>query len=419
MNHSVIIEGKIINADDEFYGQIEINTKTGLIEKVANHIGSPTLIASQSQLIFPGFIDPHVHAREDASGLLMYKEDYITASAAAINGGVVFIADMPNTPQPPIDDTSYFTKKGLSDKSEIDILIYAAIGINTKPLDINVPYKLFMTSSFDGISFTTESEIEEAVGRYSGKTIAYHGEHPNILREYKDAPTHEERRPNIVEYEAAKLAITLSKKYQIRTRFVHCSTAESAKIIDNARTQGVQIISEITPHHLFFDWTMLTDSNRPFLRINPPIRSRENRLEMIELLKQKKIDCIGTDHSPHTVEEKLNGTPGIPHLDTYSGIVTWLMHKQGFSPQRICEICCYNPSIFTNEFTFEKYGKISPGYVGSLTILDTNLPWRVTKQNIKTKVGWSPYEGIIFPGRAKYTVIRGKIFDSASVSAVC
>src|SRR3989344_442792 len=116
----MIIEGKIINFDSESYGQILINEQSGLIEKVGENLGSADL--KTSGLIFPGFIDLHVHAREDVSGRQNYKEDFRSMSEAAINGGVVAVADMPNNLVPPVDDNSYTAKQILSGSSLVDVV---------------------------------------------------------------------------------------------------------------------------------------------------------------------------------------------------------------------------------------------------------------------------------------------------------
>jgi len=110
------IEGKIANHDAVFDGAIEIDTTTGLIESVGPATGNSD-IDTANCIIFPGFGDIHIHAREDVSGTQMYKEDFLTASAAAIHGGVVHVADMPNNPVAPIDDAAYTAKEHLTGKS--------------------------------------------------------------------------------------------------------------------------------------------------------------------------------------------------------------------------------------------------------------------------------------------------------------
>src|SRR6185369_6424326 len=127
------IEGNIVNNIDGIKrGRVEIGDN-GIISSVGQPTGSADILL-KDELIFPGFIDLHVHARECADHSWDYKEDFTTASAAAINGGVVAFADMPNNQVPPVDDASYLAKQELTKKSAVDVVLYAGIGRNTKPL---------------------------------------------------------------------------------------------------------------------------------------------------------------------------------------------------------------------------------------------------------------------------------------------
>src|SRR5574340_272014 len=128
------IEGKFVNYDREFIGRVEIDTETGLIKKIGPATGKAELIFNQDCLIFPGFIDLHVHCREDVSGKQNYKEDFLSASEAAVNGGVVHICDMPNNPVTPVDEKSYREKSTLAKKALVDVTLYAGVGPGTSPL---------------------------------------------------------------------------------------------------------------------------------------------------------------------------------------------------------------------------------------------------------------------------------------------
>src|SRR3990167_181836 len=173
------IEGKIVNIDKVFRGRIKID-QSGMINKIGEPTGDADFIF-KDELIFPGFIDLHVHAREDTSHTQDYKEDFTTAGEAAINGGVVAFAEMPNNPNPPIDDASYGAKKELTKKSEVEVVLYAGLGPLTKPLAKKVPYKVFMGHSVGDLFFTSLESLEEAIARYKGQSISFHCEDPKIL----------------------------------------------------------------------------------------------------------------------------------------------------------------------------------------------------------------------------------------------
>src|SRR5665213_1084855 len=121
------VEGRIVNHDAEFDGAIEINTESGLIEHVGPREGRSDIDVGRC-LIFPGFGDLHIHAREDASGNHAYKEDFSSASDAAIHGGVTHVADMPNNPVAPVDDETYAAKEALTKNSAVHVTLYAGIG---------------------------------------------------------------------------------------------------------------------------------------------------------------------------------------------------------------------------------------------------------------------------------------------------
>jgi dihydroorotase len=404
------IEGIIVNTDGQKRGRIEIDRNTGLIAKVGELIGDADVVL-KDELIFPGFVDLHVHARECADHSQDYKEDFKTAGEAAINGGVVAFMEMPNNPVPPVDDQSYAEKKKLTEKSPVEVVLYAGIGENTKPLSEAAPYKVFMGPSIGTLFFRTLGDLEKILERYRGQAVSFHCENPEILEKNKGEPTHEKRRPKEAETSAVDFALLMIKKYDLRGKICHCSTREGIEKIKNAKTEKVNVVAEVSPHHLYFDAGMLMDKNRNWMQINPPLRDSEDRSRLIQALKDGTIDFIATDHAPHTPEEKSKGTSGTPQLDTYGPFVTWLLEKHSFTPEMIARVCGHNPGNFINQFISDKYGRIAPGYTGSLTVLDLNQPVTITKDKLKTKCGWSTYEGVTFPGSVAMTVVKGKVYD--------
>ncbi len=403
------IEGNIVSTNRVFRGRIQIDNR-GMISKIGSPTGEADFIF-KDELIFPGFIDLHVHAREDMSHTQEYKEDFISAGEAAINGGVTLFAEMPNNPIPPIDDTSYQAKKELAKKSPVTVLLYAGIGSKTAPLNKKVPYKVFMGPSVGELFFTGSEDLEKAVAKYHGQNASFHCEDPKILEENSKASSHESKRPKEAEISAVDFAIELIEKYDLTGKICHCSTTQGMQKIIEAKARGVKISVEVTPHHLYFDETMIKDFKRVEFQVNPPIRqTKENRLALIEMLKKGDIDYLATDHAPHSVEEKEKGISGLTHLDTYGPFVSWLMKEHGFTEEEIAKVCSLNPGNFINEFVEGKYGSIEEGYIGSLTVIDMKKPIKVEKEMLKTKCKWSPFLGITFPGSVVMTVIKGKVY---------
>ena len=405
------IEGPILNTEGQRRRRVEIDEATGVIVRVAEPTGSATRVFAD-ELIFPGFVDLHVHAREDVSHVNDYKEDFSTASAAAINGGVVAFGEMPNCPVPPVDDASYDARAALTARASVPIMLYAGIGPNTNPLSKKVPYKVFMGHSVGDLFFNSREELQIALEKYRGANVSFHCEDPKIMAEHSGEKTHEARRPAQAEISAVDTALALIEKYNLTGKICHASTIEAIEKIAAAKACGVNVTVEVTPHHLYFDETMFADVNRIEFQVNPPIRqSKENRLALIAALKKGKIDFLASDHAPHTIEEKKKGISGLTHLDTYGPFTTWLMNEHNFSPQDILRVCANGPGRFVSEFLPDKYGKIEEGYAGSLTILDAKNPILITAEMLKTKCKWSPFEGITFPGRVAKTIIKGKIYE--------
>ncbi len=409
------LEGTLVNHDSLTEGAVEIETSTGLITHVGPKLGKSDLDTTDC-LIFPGFGDIHIHAREDSSGTQTYKEDFRSASAAAVHGGVTQVVDMPNNPVAPVDDARYAAKEKLAAASDVHVTLYAGIGPFTQPLQRHVPYKVYMGPSVGDLFFTSQAQLETVIAGYRGRNVSFHCEDPEILEASRGEPTHEQRRPARAEITATAFALHLIETYGLQGKLCHYSTREGLQQIIAARARGVRVTCEVTPHHLFFDISMLTDANRMALQMNPPLRSPEDRFALVEALRRGDIDYIATDHAPHTLEEKSIGASGVPLLDTYGAFAAWLMHEHRFTPQDIARVCAWNPGRFVHQFLPEGFGEgfgaIAPGYVGSLTILDTATPYPVTRESVHTRCAWSPFEGMTLPGSVRYTVLRGKIHDA-------
>ena len=405
----MIVAGRLVSPEGVHRGQVRI--ENGTIVEVGENLGRPDYEFGDDCLVFAGMGDIHIHARDDVSGEQTYKEDFTTASAAALNGGVVHVADMPNNPVAPIDDASYRGKQQhlASRNVPIQVTLYAGIGPGTSPLSFPVPYKAYMGPSVGDLFFTSLEQLDETLARYRGCAVSFHCEDPVLLDEHRSAPTHEERRPAVCEISATRFALQMIEKYDLTGKLCHYSVGEGLPLIRAARARGLKVTCEVTPHHLYFDTTGITESNRGFMQMNPPLRAVSDRLQMLEALRDGTLDYIATDHAPHTIEENQKGISGQPHLDTYGAFATWLIVEQGFTPERIAEVCSANPGDFVNPYTAaRKFGRIEPGYVGSLTVLNLKRPWTVKRQDLRTKCGWSPFEGVTFPGCVEVVIVEGE-----------
>lgn len=453
---TTIIEGKIVTGTEVFLGQIAIEQKTGLITEVAKDtgvfrqrsIGNPNYIFPENVLIFPGFGDIHIHAREDETGEQCYKEDYKTVNAAAIHGGVVHTSDMPNTKTPLTTATQLRWHQDRCKEFAVTMFHYVGIGPETRPLEEEVAYKVFTGPSVGQLFFKSEEELRNTLKHYRRKRVSFHVEDFDILEENKRQPTHAARRPVECVEKALEYVLKIIEDYELEAKLCHWPVGgRSFELIAKHRAQGYKTTLEVSPLHLYFDADMLKEKPEfwPYVQMNPALQGREHRLALIEALRSGFIQFLATDHAPHTLDEKFkqfqtekqkvlgmtpeqyyhhlkatnmeecrwlacrDGTSGTPQLDTYGLIATWLMAEHGFTPQDIARVCAENPGYFVNHFHRGrgKFGKIEVGYYGSLTMLDTKKPTTVQREDLKTKVQWSPFENITFPGSVAATFIKG------------
>ncbi len=404
---TTIVEGLLADIDGVRHGQVLI--EDGIIRAVGADLGKPQHVFGDDCLIFAGMGDIHIHAREDVTGRDNDKETFATAAAAALHGGVVHVADMPNNPAAPVDDASYAAKEGLllSQHLPVAFTLYAGIGPGTRPLTREVPYKAYMGPSVGELFFSSLEQLDQTLAAYTGRNVSFHCEDPLLLEAHKGAATHEQRRPAECELSATRFALAMIEKHRLTGKLCHYSVGEGLPLIRAAPARGLPVTAEVTPHHVFFDTDMLTTANRPWMQMNPPLRSRADRLAMLEALRDGTADYLATDHAPHTLAEKERGSSGQPHLDTFGPFVTWLLVEQGFTPERVAAICSANPGTFVNPFGAEKWGRLLPGYVGSLTVFDLRRPTTVQRESLRTKCGWSPFEGMTFPGSVAAVFVRG------------
>lgn len=458
----VTVAGLIATHDKKpFHGTIWIDKKTGLIAKVVKRLDlKADYVFSDSCYIFAGFSDIHIHAREDESTTHNYKEDYETASAAALNGGVVCTCAMPNqwlplTTRPLFQ---WHRNRVHTINHPVSTMNYVGIDKNTKP--IGKPgehmYKVYFGKSVGTLSVIYANELDEILSRYVGHSISFHVEYEPVIIASAGGKTHSDRRPVEAVNVGLQLLLPLIKKYKIDAKLCHWSIGgESFALIQEYRDRGCKISLEVSPLHLFFH-TGMTDAD-PSLwllaQMNPAIQEEKHQKDLIRGLHTGFIQFLATDHAPHTEAEKYsafeqfekdypgktrmeiaaiikakdkalfdatcvqNNHSGAPWLDTYGIVCAWLMRVHKFTPQDIARISAQLPGKFVNRFLKTQYpkrnfgkgfGEIKTGFVGSLTVLNLKKPTTVRRENLKTKVGWSPLEGVTMPGSVEAVFIGGK-----------
>ncbi|HAK97625.1 MAG TPA: amidohydrolase [Planctomycetes bacterium] len=395
------IEGRVLapsarNAGDCRRATIRI--AAGVIAEVAPPRGGD-MVFGDDCLIAPGFIDLHAHCREDPSGTQTHKEDFASAGAAAIAGGVVALADMPNNPEPPSTPERYAAKRRLADRAPVDVVLFGLA--ETAPFRDDIPYKLFLSER----PACSEAELAELFRAFAGTWLAVHAEDPAVLAERRGAATHEERRPREAEIAAvAKLLAALRAEPRLHLHICHVSAGECVPMLRAAKREGLPVSAEACLHHLVFDAETFPPALRAYRNVNPPLRTKADREALLEALREGVIDALATDHAPHTPAEKERGASGFPGLDAYGAFAAGLLGP--LAPARFLDATSGFAAGFMRRFTGETFGAIAPGAVGSLVVLAPR-PSGVRKQSFTTKCGWSPYAGCTFPGEVRTTIVRG------------
>ena len=399
-----IIEGTLADIDGVRRGQIAIDN--GIITAVGANLGTPTHVFGDDCLIFAGMGDIHIHAREDVTGKEMHKETFACVSAAALHGGVVHVADMPNNPAAPIDDASYAAKETLLRKQNLPVVftLYAGIGPGTRPLAVSSLQGLHGAErrrTLLHVAGATRTDARPL--RRPGGQLSLRGS--GLADAHKGAATHEARRPpecelgdtlrpgDDREIPTRRQAVPLLG----RRRFAVDSLGQGEGRSRDRGGNAAPCLFRHGPDH----------ASESASNADEPAAVRQRSCRHARSAPRRTADYLATDHAPHTLAEKERGVSGQPHLDTYGPFVTWLIVEQGFTPERIAAICSANPGTFVNPYQSEKWGRLLPGYVGSLTVLDLRKPVTIRREDLRTKCGWSPFEEVTFPGSVAAVFVRG------------
>lgn len=421
-SNSWLLEGDLIESTGRERSRLRICRDSGLILERGQLSGVPDVEWPEGVIVCPGFIDIHVHCRDDPGGTQRHKEDYTSASEAAIQGGVVLVGDMPNNPDPPSNSEAYLKKRALADeRSLIDVVLYGLLVKGGEPFRDDIPWKCYFGPSVGDVDAWGDSTVEQVLEPFRGQTVMFHAEDPTILANCADQPTHEERRPPEAEIEAIRTILKVCRSLEIHAHIAHLSTAGGLELIEQARSEGQKVTTEVAPHHLSFD-----NENRhqfeygKWLQMNPPLRTPRDREILRQGLISGSIDCLATDHAPHSLEENAEGISGVPLLDTFGAYLCRLA-DEGIPWQTLVDRVSTTPARIFSNFIDGNFGDLQPGSVASLTVLDLREAWSIRREEVRSRAGWSPFEGSDFPGRVIETVIRGvrrKATDSQLVQEV-
>ena len=415
MEHDLVVEGRVVAPGG--IDEVQVGVSEGVIREIRRQgLRGARTIRARGCLVFPGFIDGHVHLREPG---WEYKEDFASGTAAAVHGGVTTVVDMPNNPVPATTRETLAKKRRLADaKGHVDVRLHGGVlGSDVAALrevkDLVVGYKIYLARSTGGLVFPVDrlGEAMRAV-EPTGRPLSLHCEDQQVIDSREAALAGEKRqdlycdiRPPEAEVSSVEATLAaLRANRALRMNVCHASTSGTISAVSAARTAGLRVACEAALHHVFF--SRKAALGNPLLRTNPPLRREGDRATVVEGLRTGKVNFLVTDHAPHTREEKLEeGMSGVPGLDDYGHVVSWLLKAQGFGPNNIASVCSENPAAY---YGLPDRGEIAVGKRADFAILDMGTPERVSGERLMTKCGWSPYEGVEFPGRVRWTIRGGE-----------
>ncbi len=368
-----------------------------------------------NKYIFPGFVDVHVHLREPG---FSYKETIKSGTEAGARAGYSAVFSMPNLNPVPDNAENLKVQCDIIDKDAvINVYPYGSITVGQKGerlSDLIGMKDLAVAYSDDGRGVQDDTMMEEAmrIAKSLNKPIVAHCEVNELLHggyihdgEYAKANGHKGI-CSASEYKQIERDIELVKKTGVKYHVCHVSAKESVELIRKARLDGVDITAETGPHYLVFSDKDLKESGD--FKMNPPIRGEEDKLALIEGLKDGCIAMIATDHAPHSLEEKSKGLKdsvnGIVGLETaFPSLYTHLVKTGIISLEKLVELMSVAPS---NRFDL-KVG-INEGETANLCVYDLDKKYIVDPKEFKSKGKSSPFTGMELYGECVLNIVNGK-----------
>ncbi len=411
--------GYVIDEANGFEGKADILVEDGKIAKCAPEIeeGADEVIDCTGKHIIPGICDMHVHFRDPGQ---THKEDIITGSEAAAAGGVTAVACMPNTS--PVIDNAEMVKYVVEKAKSAKIKVYP-IGCITKGQMgeelcdyIELKNAGCVAVSDDGKPVRSARMMARAMvkAHYAGLRVISHCEDPDIIaggiinsgavsKELGVKGMH-----RMSEDTQTARDVVMAGDLEMPIHIAHVSTFSSMMIVRLAARCGVMVTSETAPHYFTMTDEKLRTRDADY-RMNPPLRTQQDVTAITEGVCDGTIDCIVTDHAPHSPEEKADfekAPNGVVGLETsLAATLTQLYHTGKISLKRIVRLMCVNP----RKILGIPGGSFTEGAPADITVFDINEEWTVDPDKLHGKSKNTCFKGMTLKGRVKLTIVDGKV----------
>lgn len=411
---TIFLNGTIANHNGVTKG--DVGVINGKVAEVGDLSGRETeaSVDCTGLHILPGVIDTQVHFREPGN---VHKEDLESGSLAAVMGGVTGVFEMPNTNPLTIDKATFEDKiKRAKHRMHCDFAFYIGgthENVDQLPELEKMPgcagVKVFMGSSTGSLLVEDDDGVENILRAISRRAAFHSEDEPRLvsrehLRVEGDPSSHPVWRDVEAAVKCTKRLLALSKKTGKRIHVLHISTADEMALL--AEHKDLASV-EVTPHHLTLDETAY-DKLGTYVQMNPPVRDAQHRAGIWAGVDAGIADILGSDHAPHTKEEKDQPYPkspsGMTGVQTLVPVMLDHVNKGKMTLERFVDMTSHGPNRL---FQIAGKGRIAVGYDADLTIVDLKRKQVIDNSWIASKPGWTPYDGVEVTGWPVGTILRG------------
>ena len=421
MNKLLIRNARLVNEGREFEGDLRVTGDR--IEQIGTGLAAregETVHDAAGRWLLPGVIDAQVHFREPG---MEWKGDLDTEPAAAVAGGVTSFLEMPNTKPPALDAATLEDKyRRATGRSRANFGFYfGASNDNLEHVQRIDPattpgLKIFMGAS-TGNMLVDDPDILDAMFRECRVPIITHCEDTPMIdanlaaaraKYGDDVPVelHGEIRSREACIKSTKLALALARKHGTQLHVLHISTAEELALFEPGPVEGKRITAETCVHFLHFARADYATRGN-FIKCNPAIKEASDRAAILRAVADDRVDVLATDHAPHTWEEKhapyTRAPSGLPLVQDALRAALELVHEGLLTTAQVVQKFAHAPAQL---FDVAERGFLREGYHADLVLVD-DTPAVVRREDVLSKCGWSPFQGMTFHSRVASTWVNG------------
>ena len=422
MGKLLIKGGFVVDPSQNLEGLADILIEDGKISKIEKNIppsGDEEVIDARSMVVAPAFVDPHAHLRDPGQ---TYKEDIESGSKAAVFGGFTTVVSMPNTS--PTTDTPAMVEYQILKAQKVGLIRLLPAGAITvgrkgeKLTDFNALKKAGAVAlTDDGTTLTDESLFKTALCWASdlGLLVMDHAELPSLSKGHLNEGKVSSLlgiagRSRSAEAIAVARDGILAQETGAKIHIQHISAKESVELIKFFKDKGVNITAEVNPNHLLLTEEAILKYGS-LAKVNPPLRTEEDRKALIQALAEGIIDCIGTDHAPHAHWEKKKpldqAPPGMLGFQIALPTLVKLYNEGLITLKRLVEVLSTAPARILG--LYPELGTLKVGTTADVVIFDLKHEWVFDEKTNPSKSNNSPFMGQKLVGKVFYTIKEGKV----------